>query len=40
MKNSFITLLVTFGYIGKVKYFPGTIGSFAGLINWSSYNQN
>tara|TARA_B000000475_G_scaffold94467_1_gene76843 strand:- start:1394 stop:1852 length:459 start_codon:yes stop_codon:yes gene_type:complete len=32
MKNSFITLLVTFGYIGKVKYFPGTIGSFAGLL--------
>ena len=32
MKNSFITLLVTFGYIGKVKYIPGTIGSFAGLL--------
>ena len=32
MKNSFITLLVTFGYIGKVKYFPGTFGSFAGLL--------
>ena len=32
MKNSFITLLVTFGCIGKVRYFPGTIGSFAGLL--------
>ena len=32
MKNSLITFLVTFGYIGKIKYFPGTIGSFAGLL--------
>lgn len=32
MKNSLITFLVTFGYIGKVKYFPGTFGSFAGLV--------
>ena len=32
MKNSLITFLVTFGYIGKIKYFPGTLGSFAGLL--------
>ena len=32
MKNSLITFLVTFGYIGNVKYFPGTFGSFAGLL--------
>ena len=44
MKNSLITFLVTFGYIGKIKYFPGTIGSFAGLlvgaviIKLTSYN--
>ena len=32
MRNSLITFLVTFGYIGNVKYFPGTFGSFAGLL--------
>ena len=32
MKNKIISLIVTFGGIGNVRYFPGTLGSLAGLF--------
>ena len=35
-KNKLISLFVTFGFLGKVKYFPGTIGSFGGLLAGAS----
>ena len=35
-KNNLISLFVTFGFLGKVKYFPGTIGSFGGLLAGAS----
>ena len=31
-KNNLISLFVTFGFLGKAKYFPGTIGSLGGLL--------
>lgn len=32
MKNKIISLIVTFGGLGNVRYFPGTLGSLAGLF--------
>ena len=32
MKSNIISLIVTFGGLGNIKYFPGTIGSLAGLF--------
>lgn len=32
MKGNIISFIVTFGGLGKVKYFPGTVGSLAGLL--------
>lgn len=32
MKNKIISLVVTFGGLGNVRHFPGTVGSLAGLF--------
>ena len=32
MKSNIISLIVTFGGLGNIKYFPGTVGSLAGLF--------
>ena len=32
MKNKIISLIVTFGGLGNVRHFPGTVGSLAGLF--------
>ena len=32
MKNKIISLIVTFGGLGNIRHFPGTVGSLAGLF--------